>query len=155
MLHLKPLSPTILLNLYKVYVLPITDYCSISFNVCSKSLLDRLDHMHYKAMKYLTSTRSGTSGTTNTNSLAPPSVRRKYFTAIQTYKILYGLSPSYLLSSVKYFESISHRTLRNQYRVRVPPIRSNYVNYGKKSFYFTCTGLWNNLTQDYLYCVKH
>ena len=47
---------TILLKLYKVYVLPITDYCSISFNVCSESLLNRLDRMHFKAMRYLTST---------------------------------------------------------------------------------------------------
>ena len=54
--RLKPLSSAILLNLY---VLPITDYCSISFNSCPKSLSDRLDRMHCRAMRYLTLGETG------------------------------------------------------------------------------------------------
>lgn len=42
--RLKPLSSSILLRLYKVYVLPLSDYCCISYQSCSKPLSERLDH---------------------------------------------------------------------------------------------------------------
>lgn len=140
--RLKPLSSTLLLRLYKVYILPVVDYCSISFNSCSKTLSDRLDRMHYRAMRYLALGES-------VGYPPPPSERRKYFSAIQTYKILHGLSPSYLLSSVQYAESLSHRSLRNKYRARVPPIKSNY---GRQSFYFSATSIWNSLSLDLCSC---
>ncbi len=57
--------------------------------------------MHCRAMRYLT---LGETGRRIDKHLAPPSERRKYFIAIQTYKILHELSPTYLFSSVQYSE---------------------------------------------------
>ncbi len=143
--RLKPLSSTVLLKLYKAYVLPLSDYCCISYQSCSKPLSERLDHVHHKAMRLLT------SHTPVLNSILPsfPSVRRKYFIAIQTFKILKGMAPSYLLSTVHYSETLSHRALRNKHRVHVPVIKTNY---GRNSFYFQCTKLWNSLPYKLFTC---
>ncbi len=116
-------------------------------SVRNRYLIDWTIIMHCRAMRYLT---LGETGRCIDKYLALPSERRKYFIAIQTYKILYELSPTYLFSSVQYSESVSHRPLRNKYRVRVPPIKSNY---GRKSFYFSCTAIWNKLTTDLYSCT--
>ena len=129
--RLKPLPSNILLRLYKVYIVPMVDYCSISYQSCSTSLSKRLDSMHFKAIRLLTSSK-----VVQTSIPSSPSARRSYLIAVQTYKILHNLAPSYLFSNVQYSEEsepISQRSLRNKFRVHVPPINSNY---GQNSFYF-------------------
>ena len=142
--RLKPLPSNILLRLYKVYIVPMVDYCSISYQSCSTSLSKRLDTMHFKAIRLLTSSK-----VVQTSIPSSPSARRSYLIAVQTYKILHNLAPSYLFSNVQYSEPISQRSLRNKFRVRVPPVNSNY---GRNSFYFKCTKLWNRLSYTLYTC---
>ena len=136
--RLKPLSPDILLTLYKAYITPIYDYCCIVWNSCSNSLSEKLDKVHSKAMCLI-------NQNAHSNGLTTPSLRRKYFIAVQTYKILNNLSPSYLDGIVTLANVVTNRDLRNRYRIYVPMIHSNY---GRAAFYYVCTKIWNSIPQS-------
>ena len=121
LLRMKPSSPAILLTLYKIYIMPHFDYCSIVWQALSTKLSLRLDKLHIKAMKQLFPSYT----VIYSNNLSTPSLpltRRKYHMMVQTYKILHDLAPPYLRSSVKYSYPNSGRSLRNNYRVIVPVI---------------------------------
>ena len=75
-----------------------------------------------------------------------PSVRYRFHMAIQSCKILHRLCPPYLYLAVQYTSEVTERTIRkNQFRVFVQQVRTNF---GKNSFAFRSTSIWNSLTPD-------
>ena len=67
---------------------------------------------------------------------------RRFHTAIQVYKILKRLSPSYLLSTFRSALSVIGHAGRNVHHLYVPAVR---LNYGKRSLYYRGTTIWNSL----------
>ncbi len=76
--RLKPFPPKILLTFYKVYITPIYDYCCVAWQSCSDTPSNRIDSVHVKAIRILCR---------NSHLDIPtlPSIRRKYFIAVQIY----------------------------------------------------------------------
>ena len=101
--RLKPLTPTVLKLLYQAHVLPIIDYCDVVWVPTNVGHLKRLERLHSRFSSY-DSARSSAFNLTLVE-------RRRFHIAIQVYKILKRLSPSYLLST---FRScfIRHRSLQ-------------------------------------------
>ena len=132
--RLKPLTPTVLKLLYQAHVLPIIDYCDVVWVPINVGHLKRLERLHSRFSSY-DSARSSAFNLTLVE-------RRRFHIAIQVYKILKRLSPSYLLSTFRSALSITGRAGRNVHRLYVPAVR---LNYGKRSLYYRGTTIWNSL----------
>ena len=132
--RLKPLTPTVLKLLYQAHVLPIIDYCDVVWVPTNVGHLKRLERLHSRFSSY-DSARSSAFNLTLVE-------RRRFHIAIQVYKILKRLSPSYLLSTFKSALSVTGRAGRNVHRLYVPAVR---LNYGKRSLYYRGTTIWNSL----------
>ena len=70
--------------------------------------------------------------------------RRRFHTAVQIFKSLHQSSPSYLHNIFHYSKDITGHVGRNINRLFVPRIRNNF---GRRSFYYRGTVLWNSLSQ--------
>ena len=68
--------------------------------------------------------------------------RRRYRAAIQVYRVLHKLSPSYVNATFHYAVDITSRTGRNLYRLFVPRVQTTLA---KHSFCFRGTQIWNSL----------
>ena len=72
-------------------------------------------------------------------------IRRIRCIALETYKILNHLNPSYLHDLVKYKNNCYNFRYKNT--VEIPQPRTE--NYGKKSFRYTAAKLWNSLPENF------
>jgi len=75
---------------------------------------------------------------------------RVYHTALQGFKIVNNISPSYLHNTFSFAVNISGRFGRNQHRLFVPRVKTNY---GKRSLAYGGTVIWNRLPPA-LYSAK-
>ena len=143
--RLLPLSSRVTALLYKLYVLPIFDYCDCIWAQAPDSLLNKIDRLHAKFLNFITSS----------NSLVLPSLpsslihRRRFHLAVQSFKILHGCCPSYLSNLLCYSNVITGRISRNPYRAFVPAVRTNY---GRDAISFQAIYLWNNLISSLYQC---
>ena len=76
--------------------------------------------------------------------------RRRFHAAIQMYRVLHKLSPSYLHDTFHYAVDITSHTGQNLYRLFVPRVRTTFA---KHSFYFRGTQIWNSLN-PILYAIR-
>ena len=72
-------------------------------------------------------------------------IRRMRNIALETFKILYAQNPSYLHDLVKFKHSTYN--FRHKNTVHIPKPRTE--RYGKKSFKFTASKIWNSLPQSF------
>ena len=77
--------------------------------------------------------------------------RRRYHTAIQVYKSIRKSSPSYLQGIFEYSKDVTGHVGRNINRIFVPRV---FNNYGKRSFYYRGSVLWNNLSSAVVEAVS-
>ena len=68
--------------------------------------------------------------------------RRRYHTAIQILKSVHDYSPSYLSNVLYYSRDVTGYSGYNINRLFVPRV---FTNFGKRSFFFHGTILWNGL----------
>ena len=137
--RLKPLPLNLLSLIYKLFVLPIIDYCDIIWHSSNSKKAKQLERLRTKATYGPIPDVKKTRGLSIYKSLQE---RRKYHTLIAAYKVIHQTTPSYLHHSLRYASEVTQRTSRNVHRLFVPYIRTNY---GKNSFYYRATTLWNNL----------
>jgi len=71
-------------------------------------------------------------------------------TAIQVYRSLHKISPSYLHNTFHYAVELTGRDVRNEHRLFVPRVRTSLA---KNGFYFQGTKIWNSLDPT-LYAAK-
>ena len=121
-------------------MVPKYDYSCVVYNSCSTTISRKLDKFHLHALKILDLPDTP---------LTIPSARRKYFIAVQTFKLFHNLCPSYLENIITPAIIVIGLALRNRFRLFVPRI---FTNYGKFSFYFICVKIWNSLPALILNC---
>ena len=68
--------------------------------------------------------------------------RRRYHTAIQVYRSVHKISPSYLHNTFHYAAEITGRDAHNKHRLFIPRVRTSLA---KNSFYFRGTKIWKSL----------
>ncbi len=119
---LRRLLRHIVLPLYKIYIMPILDYCDCVWSSAGITLLKPLDSLHNRFLKSILSSSEILPSLCLIN-------RRKYHIIIQSFKIVKGLCPSYLSNSLSFSSTITGRISKNKYLVFVPSM-------GRNSFYF-------------------
>ena len=132
------LPPTIFCVLYSAFVLPVFDYCDVVWCPTTAKLTSMTERVHSKFVKRLAvSYRPKFSFTLME--------RRRFHTAIQIFRSIHQKSPSYLATSVTFFKGYKSGHIgRNVNRLFVPRVLTNY---GKRSFFYRGTVLWNSLSR--------
>ena len=97
---------------------------------------------HFKHLERLHSRFNSPPSSTEFLACMTLAERRWYHAAIQVYRVLHKLSPSYLNATFHYAVDITSRTGQNLYCLFVPRVRTTLA---KHSFYFRGTQIWNPL----------
>jgi len=96
-------------------------------------------HMYSRLHSKFSNWKSTTSRSSMASTLAE---RWRYHTAIQVYRSVHKISPSYLHNTFHYAAEITGRYAHNKHRLFVPRVRTSLA---KNSFYFRGTKIWNSL----------
>jgi len=95
-----------------------TDYCDVVWMPSSTLLFKRLERLNSK----FSNLKSATSRSSMAITLAQ---RRCYHTAIQVYRSLHKISPSYLYNTFHYAAEITGRDAHNEHCLFVPRVRTS------------------------------
>ena len=131
------LPPAILCLLYSAFVLPLFDYCDVVWCPTTAKLTSMIERVHSNFVKKLPLSFCSNFSFSMTE-------RCRFHTAVQIFKSLHQSSPSYLHNIFHYSKDITGHVGRNINRLFVPRIRNNF---GRRSFYYRGTVLWNSLSQ--------
>ena len=126
--HLNPIPNDLLGKLYRVFVLPILDYCDAVWTPSSTIHFKLLERLHIK-FSNLWSTAY------NSMSIALTE-RQCYLTAIQVFRTLHKISPSYVHNTFYYTVDITSRVACNAHHLFVPRVRTTLA---KNSYYYRGT----------------
>ena len=120
-------------------------YCPIVWHFCSKTSTDKMEKLQYRALRLVYSDFDSSYEEllkrANMNTLKLTRIRK---IALETFKILNNLSPSYILDLVK-FKNTNY-SFRYQNQAELP--RVNTESYGRKSFRYEAAHVWNSLPNE-------
>ena len=140
--RLRPLPADLLAKLYRIFVLPILEYCDVVWTPSSVQ--------HFKHLERLHSKFNSPPSSTDFSVCVTLIERRRFHAAIQVYRVLHKLSPSYLHNTFHYAVDITSHTGRNLYRLFIPRVRTTLA---KHSFYFRGMQIWKSI-ESYFVCNK-
>ena len=129
------LPPAVLCVLYSAFVMPLFDYCDVIWSPSTAKQTCLVERIHLKFVRRLPSSYHPKFPFTLTE-------RRRFHTAIQIFKSLRRISPPYLHDIFQFSKDVTGRLSRNINGLFVPRV---FTNYGKRSFYYRGTVLWNSL----------
>ena len=145
------LTYDIKLQLITTYILPLIDYCNISFIAASKLNISKLQKLLNSAVRFvfnLTGRRYRYSITPYMKKLhiLPVEYRIKYKVSLTVYKCFHDLAPDYLKQLLHPKVSYSHlRSCNDIYSLQT--IIPN-TKYGESSFSYIAPIIWNSLPQS-------
>ena len=117
--------------IYKSFIRSNFNYCPLVWNFCSKSSIDKLEKLQYRALRLVFNDFSSSYEALLEKANMPIlHISRIRLIAIETFKILHKLSPVYLHDLVSYKESFY--SFRYDNLVDLPRVRT--TRYGKSTF---------------------
>ena len=133
-------------------VFPIIDYCCAVFTDLDDNLNSQLQRALNSCVRFIYKLRYDTHISPFLNELGWLNIqnRRKYFVAIQTYKLLYLKSPDYLRNIYRAIPDRQYHLRPRNATLLVPFCRTQFY---KQSFNVTSTNLWNELPSQLLKIV--
>ena len=139
------LSTETKLLIYKSFVRSNFSYCPVVWHFCSKSSTDKMEKLQYRALRLVYNdfiiSYEDLLKKANMNTLQITTIRK---IAIETFKILNNMSPSYILDLVK-FKNTNY-SFRYQNFAELP--RVNTESYGRKSFRYEAAHIWNSFPNE-------
>ncbi len=129
------------------------DYCNSLLHGISKSLSDKLQRVLNTAARIVTRSKIRSHITSVLKSLhwLPVVQRYSFKIALLTFKILYGMAPSYLSELIMYY--FPNRCLRSEIDIllKVPNYKSSS---GSRAFAAAAPTLWNSLPYKIRTCTS-
>jgi len=126
---------------YIVYIIvglswcPLSDYSDVIWTPSTAKQTSVIERVHSKFVRKLPSSYHSKFPLTLTE-------RRWFHKAVQIFKSLCRISPPYLHGIFQFSTDVTDHLSHNIHRLFVPRV---FTNYGKRSFYYLGTVLWNNL----------
>ena len=145
------LNKDLKLQLVTSYILPIIDYCNITFVAASANSIQKLQKLLNSAVRYIcniTGKRCRLPITSYMKELhiLPVSYRIKYKIAVTVYKCVQGLAPFYLQDLIKPKVTFSHlRSSNDVFSLHTIVPKSHY---GESAFSYIAPVVWNELPQN-------
>ena len=131
--------------------MPRLDYCNSILYGLPKQELSKLQRVQNTATRLITGSKQ--------NDHIKPALRKLHWLPVESritllsiyillviliaFKILHGLSPTYLSSLLQEYHPPRSLRLSSKSRFPVPTVK--YVTYGKRAFSFCAATLWNTL----------
>ena len=139
------------LQLVTAYILPLIDYCNITFTAASKLHVNKLQKLLNSAVRFifnLTGKKYRYSITPYMKKLhiLPVESRIKYKISLTVYKCIHDLAPSYLQQLIQPRITYSH--LRSANDVYALETTMPCSKYGQSAFSYVAPKEWNKLPQD-------
>ena len=132
--------------LYKAYILPQLNYCSIVWHHCGKRNSDKLEKLNQRCLRFVYDNYHDSYDKLLQLIDQPSLLNRRYCDIlILIYKALHSLAPPYI--SNLFQKRTSPYNLRGQLTLIVP--RVNSTKYGLHSIRYSGAKLWNSLP-DYI-----
>jgi hypothetical protein len=134
------------LTIYHSFILSNFNYCPLTWHFTNDSNTRKMEKIQERALRFIYEDYSSNYEQLLIKSgLVSLKIRRIRYIALETYKILNRLNPSYLHDLVKYKNN--HYNFRYTNTVEIPQPRTE--NYGKKSFRYAAAKLWNSLPENF------
>ena len=138
--------------LYKTFVMSTFNFCPVVWYFCGVTNIRKIEKVQERALRFLTndyvSTYLDLLQKTNQTTLL---LSRLKAMVNEVYKCIYQLNPKplnelFVLKENKY-------DLRDPYKIAMPSF--NKVKYGKSSFTYYGSHLWNSLPPEYKQCIEY
>ena len=139
------------LQLVTAYILPIIDYCNITFLAASKLNINKLQKLLNSSIRFifnLTGKRYRNAITPYMKKLhiLPVEYRIKYKVSLTVYKCFHDLAPDYLKELIQSKVTYSHlRSSNDLYSLQTVIPKSKH---GESTFSYVAPIIWNELPQD-------
>ena len=131
--------------IYKSFIRSNFNFCPLIWHFCSKANSYKLEKLQHRALR-ITFNDFNSSYETLLNKANMPTLHltRIRTMAIETFKCIYKISPPYLHDLVTLKNS--SYSFRYNNTVEVPNFKTD--SYGRKSFSYEATQIWNSLPND-------
>lgn len=152
--RLKPFLDVGTLNvLFKSFVQPLFDYCSIIWYGRFKDDISKLDILHKRCARIILGVNYFTSSDFMFRMLGWERLltRNEYFKALMMYKCLNDLVPPYLTAMFKYVSTTHNFNTRQATagQLALPPLSNGHdIECFKSSFIYNGVKLWNNIDAE-------
>ena len=132
------------LVIYHAFIMSIFNFCPLAWHYCRKGNTDKLEKLHFRALKFVyqdfTSSYENLLIRADTYSL---NVKRIRLIALEVFKIISDDRPPYLSKLI--IRKETQYSCRYSNMLQVPNVRTE--TYGRNSFRFNCTQIWNTLPE--------
>ena len=152
--RLKPFMDCDILNfIFKAFVQPMFDYCSLSWYGRFKDDTHKLDVVHKRCARVILGMNNFTPSELMFNVLGWERLqtRNDYFKSLMVYKSLNGQAPDYLVDMFTYLSTTHDVNTRQAAagQLALPPAENGSdTEYFKSSFSYSGVQLWNNIDID-------
>ena len=128
--------------IYKCFARSNFNYCPLVWHFCSKQNTEKLEKLQYRALKVVFHDFKSDYETLLDRANVPTlHVTRLRQIALEVFKSLQKISPVYVQELINV--NSNNYSFRNSNTLNIP--RVNTVKYGKKSYRFEATQVWNSL----------
>ena len=119
------------------------NYCPLAWHFCSESNFKKLERIQERTLRLVYDDfESRSEDLLDKANIPSLHIKRLRSMALETFRILNGMSPSVLSDLVRIRDFTSYN-FRSQNILQVPQVRT--TKYGKKSFKSAAAVLWNSL----------
>ena len=133
------------LLIYKSFVRSNFNYCPLVWHFCSKQNTEKLEKLQHRSLKIVFEDYSSSYEFLLSKANMPTlHISRLRQLAIEVFKCLQNISPKYVQELITV--NSSYYSFRNNNTLEVP--RVNTETYGKKSFRYEATQVWNSLPNE-------
>ena len=129
------------IHVYNGIILPVFDYCDITWSSLLQQDEDRLQRLQHRAARIITQSERSSEAMEKLK-WSSLNCRRSYHKAILVYKCLHSLVPNYFLNYFKKFSNVHSYNTRHKNRLILPKVK---YNFGKNTFIFSGVQVYNML----------
>ena len=138
------------LMLYNALVMPLIDYCDVTYSLCTKKCIKKVDKLMLKGGKIVLGVPFDTPGITVLEKLKWMSFQERstFHKCMQMYKCLHKMTPEYLGLR---FKKIDHGYNTRQSNLNLKVIKCG-TSMGQRAFTYDGAVLWNSLPAEMKDC---
>ena len=134
------------ITIFYSFVLSTFNFCPLAWHFCSKTNVKKLEKIQERALRFIYEDyNTSYEDLLETAKVPSLEIRRLRIMAIETFKILYNLSPS-CLNDLVCFKNNKY-SFRYVNILDIPRVRT--TTYGKRSFRYAAAVLWNELPNHF------
>ena len=132
-------------SIYHAFIMSNFNFCPLIWHFCSKGNTEKPKKIHFRALKFMfQGFNSSYDSLLEKAGTITLHLCRLRCLAFETFRIVYGLSPSYLRD----FVCLKESSYKFRYTKLLELPRAKSTRFGSNSFRFQAAKLWNSLLEQ-------